>query len=117
MVDFTSQTSQEAGRIGWTTTGVMSGGELTGSRRKMFDDFSLALNQGIIKIYHKETIQQLKGFKLEKGKAKSRTTHDDLGIACTGAYQIQLLLPSWDNLGEERTSETMKADREKWRLR
>ena len=95
MVDFSSQNTMEKGRIGWSTTGSMSGGVLSGSRRKMFDDFALALKQELPKIYDKEAIRQLGGFQLIEGKAKSTSKHDDIAIACYSDDTEALTSSGW----------------------
>jgi hypothetical protein len=83
MVDFTSINSAEKGEIGWVTSGSLSGGELQGTRRKMLDDLSLAINQGMVKMYDEEHIRQLKSFMYVKGRAQARSNKkDDLVMAC-----------------------------------
>jgi hypothetical protein len=116
MVDFSSITSQEKGEIGWVTTGALSGGELIGTRRKMLDDLSLALNQGILKIYDEEQIRQLMSFMVVKGRAQAKSNKkDDLVMATAGAWQVAQLTPEADFGGWDQ--EEMKKQREKWRFK
>ena len=117
MVDFTSQGgSYEKGQVGWLTTGHLHGGELQGTRRKMLDDFSLALKQNQITLYDPTQIKQLKSFVIIKGRAQARSNKkDDLVMASAGAWQIHLLTPSVDfGFFDE---ETFKQEKSKWRFR
>lgn len=116
MVDFTALNSAEKGEIGWVTTGSISGGELQGSRRKMLDDFSLAVNQEMVKLYDEEQIRQLKSFMIVKGRAQAKSNKkDDLVMATAGAWQIQLLTPEAD--WDMRDEETIRKEKEKWRFK
>ncbi len=117
MVDFSSSSgSYEKGSIGWVTTGALSGGELVGTRRKMLDDLSLAINQGMIKLYDEEQIRQLKSFMIVKGRAQAKAhKKDDLVMATAGAYQVAQLTPDAD-FGSYDPNE-MKQEREKWRFK
>lgn len=116
MVDMTSTTNQEKGEIGWVTTGHLSGGEIQGTRRKMLDDLSLAITQGIVKMYDEEQIRQLMSFVIVKGRAQQKSgKKDDLVMATAGAWQIQQLTPSID-FGDYDVEE-MRRQREKWRFK
>jgi len=116
MVDFSSQSVQEKGHVGWTTTGHISGGELKGTRRKMLDDLALAIKQGKLKIYDKQQIDQLKSFVIVKGRAQARAKkHDDLVMATAGAWQVAQVTPDTD-FGEFEP-ERMRSHREKWRFK
>lgn len=117
MVDFSSQGGpQERGSIGWVTTGHVSGGELKGTRRKMLDDYALAVRQGQIKVYDEETLKQMREFKIIKGKAQAKKhAHDDLVMASAGAWQIAQLTPSVDFYDFDQAE--FEAEQEKWRFR
>lgn len=83
MVDFTSTNTAEKGKIGWVTTGQLSGGNVQGTRRKMLDDFALAIKQGMVKMYDEEQIKQLMSFIITKGRPQAKSgRHDDLVISC-----------------------------------
>lgn len=119
MVDFTAQETgvYEHGAIGWTTTGYVQGGELKGTRRKMLDDFALAVRQKMLKIYDNEQYSQIKAFKLVNGAGRmSKRKHDDVLVATAGAYQVMSITPDanfdWYESPEERM-----AKREKWRFK
>ena len=119
MVDFTAKESgtYEKGAIGWTTTGYISAGELKGTRRKMLDDLALSIRQKSILFYDEEIFQQMKAFKIIRGKAKaSSNRHDDLVIAVAGAWQVQELTPDYD-FGWDEDEKTRAARREKWRFK
>lgn len=116
MVDFSAQSSTEGGGIGWVTTGHLAGGELQGTRRKMLDDFALALRQGVPKLYDEEQIRQLMSFMLVKGRGKQRANRkDDLVFATTGAWQIQMITP--EQYLDDFDKEAFLKEREKWRFR
>lgn len=116
MVDFSASSPHEAGGIGWVTTGHISGGELQGTRRKMLDDLSLAINQGIVKMYDEEQIRQLMAFMIVRGRAQAKSNKkDDLTMATAGAWQIQMLTPSLD-FGDY-DDESRRSQREKWRFK
>jgi len=119
MVDFTAKESgtYEKGAIGWTTTGYISAGEIKGTRRKMLDDLALSIRQKSILFYDEEIFQQMKAFKIIRGKAKaSSNRHDDLVIAVAGAWQVQELTPDYD-FGWDEDEKTRAARREKWRFK
>jgi hypothetical protein len=119
MVDFTAKESgtYEKGAIGWTTTGYISGGELKGTRRKMLDDLAMAIRQRMIRFYDEEVFNQVKSFKIVRGKAQaSRNKHDDLLISLAGAWQVQSLTPDY-NFGWTEDEATRKARRSKWRFK
>lgn len=117
MVDFSAvQSTTESGDIGWVTTGHYSGGELQGTRRKMLDDLSLAIRQGVIRLYDEQQIKQLQSFVVIKGRAQAKTNkHDDLVIATAGCWQIHQITPAsdWGEYDPEATRQT----KEKWRFR
>lgn len=116
MVDFGANNNNESGSIGWRTTGHLSGGELQGTRRKMLDDLALAVKQGMIRIYDEQQIKQMISFVIIKGKAQAKgSKKDDLVMACAGAWQIQMLTPSYD-FGDFDAEENARR-REKWRFR
>lgn len=119
MVDFTAQESgtYEHGAIGWMTTGYMAAGELKGTRRKMLDDLALSIRQRSIKFYDTEIFDQMKAFKIIKGRAQaSRNKHDDLVIAVAGAWQVQELTPDYD-FGWDEDAKTREERRSKWRFK
>lgn len=119
MVDFTAASNAEKGGLGWTTTGHITGGEIQGTRRKMLDDLSLAINQsehGYITLYDQEQLRQLKSFVTVKGRAQARANKkDDLVMATAGAWQIQMLTPaiSLDDFDDEE----FRREKDKWRFR
>lgn len=117
MVDFASTQSHEGGSIGWVTTGFMRGGEIQGTRRKMLDDFALAIKQSRINLYDREQIEQLQSFIIGKGGRAQiiANRNDDMVMAVSGAYQIHLLTPSefLDDYDEHAAWE----GRQKWRLK
>lgn len=116
MVDFTSTTHAEKGEIGWVTTGHLSGGELQGTRRKMLDDLSLAIKQGMVKLYDEQQIRQLMAFMIVKGRAQAKSgKKDDLVMATAGGWQVQALTPSAD-FGDYDPEE-FRREREKWRFK
>jgi len=117
MVDFAAQGgSYEKGSIGWITTGAISGGELVGTRRKMLDDLSLSINQGMLKMYDEQQIRQLKSFMIVKGRAQARAhKKDDLVMASAGAWQVAQLTPDHD--WGDQDNETFKREQEKWRFK
>lgn len=117
MVDFASSSGPyEKGQVGWVTTGHISGGELQGTRRKMLDDLALAIKQGLIKLYDKVQIKQLKSFMIIKGRAQARSNmKDDLVMSTAGSWQVHLVTPDlsfgdWDDTA-------FKREKEKWRFR
>ena len=116
MVDFASTNSTEKGSIGWVTTGHLIGGELQGTRRKMLDDFSLAIKQGMMKIYDERQLKQMMGFMIIKGRAQAKANKkDDLVIAGAGAWQVQQLTPTM-SFGDF-DSEEFKKEKAKWRFK
>lgn len=116
MVDFSATNSHEGGGIGWVTTGHLSGGELQGTRRKMLDDLALTLKQGQVTLYDREQINQMKAFRIVKGRAQAKANaKDDLVMATAGAWQIHLLTPDVD-WGDYDPRERSQA-REKWRFK
>lgn len=117
MVDFAATGgTYEKGEIGWVTTGQLSGGELQGTRRKMLDDFALAIGQKMPRVYDKQQIKQMKGFQIYKGRARAKSNmKDDLVMASCGAWQVQILTPSLD--WGDYDAEAMKQNREKWRFK
>lgn len=116
MVDFSSLNSSEQGGIGWVTTGHISGGELQGTRRKMLDDLSVAINQGMLKFYDETQLRQLKSFMIVKGRAQARANKkDDLVMATAGAWQIHQLTPTM-YLDDYDPAEAAR-QREKWRFK
>lgn len=117
MVDFASTAPREGGGIGWVTTGHLSGGELQGTRRKMLDDLAHSIRQGVLKLYDKEQIRQLKSFVIVKGgRAQARSgKHDDLVMATAGAWQVAQLTPDVD-FGDYDEG-AMREQREKWRFK
>lgn len=117
MVDFTAQSSHEGGGIGWVTTGHWSGGELMGTRRKMFDDFALVLRQGLIKMYDEEQIRQFKSFMLVKGRGQQRSNKkDDQVIAGSMAWGVHLVTPN-ETLDDLDYHEEFERQRRKWRFK
>ena len=116
MVDFSSVQTGKQGNIGWLTTGSLKGGEIQGTRRKMLDDFALALRQGSVTMYDEQQILQFKSFVVVKGRAQARSnTHDDLVMATCGAWQIHLLTPQ-EFLDDFDITEFRK-EQEKWRFK
>lgn len=119
MVDFTAEETgtYEHGAIGWTTTGYISGGELKGTRRKMLDDLAMAVRQKMIVVYDERIFEQMKAFKLVKGKGKiGGRKHDDLLISLAGVNQIQAL--THDANFDWYESETEREEkRRKWRFK
>ena len=117
MVDFSSQGSTyEKGGIGWVTTGYIGGGELQGTRRKMLDDLSLSLKQGVLTISDKQQLKQMKSFRIVKGRAQARSgKKDDLVMATAGAWQVHQLTPSAD-YGDYDVEE-LRREKEKWRFK
>lgn len=117
MVDFSASSTQERGGIGWVTSGGMSGGQITGTRRKMLDDLAVAVRQRMIKMYDEEQIRQLMAFMIGKGgraEAK-RNEHDDITMATAGAWQVQMLTPVYDFGGFDQ--DQRDRERDKWRFR
>lgn len=116
MVDFTAQSSTEGGGMGWVTTGHWSGGELQGTRRKMLDDFALALKQGIVKMYDPDQIKQFKSFVRIGGHGQQMPNKkDDLVMATCGAWQVQQLTPTM--YLDDFDAEEFKKEHEKWRFK
>jgi len=105
---------QESAKIGWTTTQA--------TRNKMLDDLALALRQGAIKIYDKETLDQMSSFVIKEkggrvGRAEAESgKNDDLVIATAGAFQLHSLVPAYD-YGDEMTMEDYTRERERWRFK
>jgi hypothetical protein len=117
MVDFSSTNSAEKGEIGWVTTGALTGGVLMGTRRKMLDDLSTAINQGMIKLYDETQIRQLMSFLIVKGgRAQAQSNKkDDLCMSTAGAWQIQLLTPDTDFGDFDPVARAR--ERDKWRFK
>lgn len=116
MVDFTAQSSQEKGGIGWVTTGHWSGGELQGTRRKMLDDLALGIKQGVVKMYDEEQIRQHKSFMNVRGRAQAKTNKkDDLVMATAGAWQVQQLTPAM--YLDDFDAEEFQREKSKWRFK
>jgi hypothetical protein len=116
MVDFSSGQGSKQGGIGWLTTGTLSNGEIQGTRRKMLDDFSLALRQGQIVMYDNQQILQFKSFVVVKGRAQARSnTHDDLVMSTCGAWQIHLLTPQ--EYLDDFDVDDFRKEQDKWRFR
>lgn len=104
---FDSAVNKETSKIGWLTTKA--------TRRKMLDDFAMALRQGQAKPYDEEAIEQMLAFvyKADRGQAESGK-NDDLVIAHAGAWQLYLTVPSFADMEDE--GDYLK-EREKWRFR
>lgn len=116
MVDFSAATTSKQGGIGWLTTGSLMGGEIQGTRRKMLDDFALALRQGQVTMYDEQQILQFKSFVIVKGRAQARAnTHDDLVMSTTGAWQIHLLTPN--EYLDDFDIESFRKEQSKWRFK
>lgn len=116
MVDFTAQSSQEKGSIGWVTTGHWQGGELQGTRRKMLDDLALVIRQGNVKMYDDDQIKQHKSFMNVRGRAQAKSNKkDDLVMATAGAWQVQMLTPTV--YLEDFDQEAFQKEKDKWRFR
>lgn len=116
MPDTTGSSYNKQGNVGWLTTGSMTGGEVQGTRRKMLDDFGLALRQGQVTMYDEQQLLQFKSFVVVKGRAQARAnTHDDLVMATAGAYQVHLYTPT-EYLDDFDVSEFRK-EQDKWRFR
>lgn len=100
----------ESSKIGWLTT--------EGTRKKMLDDFALAVRQGVIKIYDKQIIDQMRAFVIsKKGRPQAESNKkDDLVIASAGAYQLYLLVATHEP-DTHYTKEEVKMAREKWRFK
>jgi hypothetical protein len=116
MVDFASITHAEQGAIGWVTTGHISGGELQGTRRKMLDDLSLAINQNMLTFYDETQIRQMMAFMVVKGRAQAKANKkDDLVMATAGAWQIHQLTPTM--YLDDYDANAFAKQREKWRFK
>lgn len=98
---------KESEKIGWLTTEA--------TKRKMLDDISLAIRQGISKIYDREVLDQMlsfvkKGHKIEAESGKK----DDLVIATAGAWQLYMTVPlQYTDEGDQ----DWKLSKDKWRFR
>lgn len=115
MVDFAATNSQEKGDIGWVTTGSWSGGELIGTRRKMFDDFGLALKQGILKLYDEDQIRQIMNMRRIHGGGRAPAAKkDDIAIATFGSWQVHLITPT--QYLDDFNVEEFKKEQQKWRI-
>lgn len=105
---------QESAKIGWTTT--------LSTRNKMLDDLALAVRQGALKIYDRETLDQMSSFVIKEkagrvGRAEAESgKNDDLVIATAGAFQLHSLVPAYE-FGDESFQEEYEKQREKWRFR
>jgi hypothetical protein len=99
----------ESEKIGWTTSEP--------TRKKMLDDYALAVRQGTVKVYDKEVVDQMRSFIVDKkGKARAESNkHDDLVMAAAGAYQIAMLTPTRES--DEFDEESWKRGQEKWRFK
>ena len=97
---------RESDKIGWLMTEA--------TRRKMLDDFALALRQKVITLYDKEMYDQMRAFIVnKKGKPQAESNkNDDLVIAGAGSYQLNLLVPTREN--EEVDETEFKKEQEKW---
>lgn len=106
---FDSFTYKESEKIGWLTTEA--------TRRKMLDDFALAIRQKSVRVYDKEIYDQMLGFIVREGKPQAeRGKHDDLVIAAAGAWQLYMTVPL--NFDEDDYDPiALKNEREKWRLK
>ena len=102
--------STESSKIGWLTT--------EGTRKKMLDDFALAIRQGVVKIYDKQIIDQMRSFVTsKKGRPQAESNKkDDLVISAAGAYQLFLLVATHDS-DTHYSKEEISMSREKWRFR
>jgi hypothetical protein len=81
----------------------------------MLDDLSLAIKQGQIQIYDPVQLKQMRSFMIVKGRAQARSNQkDDLVMSTAGAWQVQLLTPSYDFGGWDQNE--FKAQQEKWRI-
>ncbi len=100
----------ESSKIGWLTT--------EGTRKKMLDDFALAVRQGIIKIYDKQIVDQMRSFVIsKKGRPQAESNKkDDLVISAAGAYQLFLLVPTHE-LDYGFSDDDRIMSREKWRFK
>lgn len=100
---------RESEKIGWLTT--------ESTRKKMLDDFALAMRQGVVKIYDKEVVDQMKSFIInKKGRPQAESNkHDDLVISSAGAYQIFMLVPTRE--ADDGAASDWKKDRDNWRFR
>ena len=100
---------KESEKIGW----LMS----EPSRKKMLDDYALAMRQNIIKVYDKEVFDQMRAFIIDKkGKPRAESNkHDDLVIASAGSYQTHMLTPTREN--DIFDKEEWQKSQEKWRFR
>ena len=104
---FDSSMHKESEKIGWLTTEA--------TRRKMLDDFGLALRQKSVKIYDKDLFDQLQAFIVKNGKPQAEYgKHDDLVIAAAGAWQLYLTVPL--EFGDDQGSGDLRSDRSKWRF-
>lgn len=116
MVDFTANATYEHGNVGWLTTGHWSGGELQGTRRKMLDDLALAIRQGVVKFYDEQQIRQLMSFAIIKGRGQAqRNKKDDLVIATSIAWQVQMITPT--QYLDDFDRDEFRKNQEKWRFK
>ena len=104
---FDAMAYKESEKLGWLTT--------QGTKRKMLDDLSVGVRQGIAKIYDRDIVDQMlsfvaKGTKIEAESGKK----DDLVIATAGSWQLYLTVPLFDT---DEPLYDWKEDREKWRLK
>lgn len=111
---FDHRSVTESAKIGWTTT--------TATRTKMLDDLALALRQGRIKIYDRESLYQLTSFVIKQKRGHTPRAeaeagkNDDLVISTAGAWQLYNLVASFD-WGDEDSPEDIANEREKWRFK
>jgi len=116
MPDVTGSNYTKQGNLGWITSGSLMGGEIVGTRRKMLDDFGLALRQGQITMYDEQQIIQFKSFVIVKGRAQARSNmKDDLVMATTGAWQIHLMTPT--EYLDDFNIEDFRKEQSKWRFK
>jgi ribonucleoside-triphosphate reductase (formate) len=72
---FDSSTNKKSSKIGWLMT--------KSTRRKMLDDFAMAVRQGQAHVYDLETIEQMLSFVFKDGKPQAESgKNDDLVISC-----------------------------------
>lgn len=113
MMTFDTSTQKESEKIGW----VM----MDHSRRKILDDFALAVKQHIVKIYDKEVLQQMMAFVNKKSKSgvwraeAESGKNDDLVICACGSWQIAMLVSSSEL--DEVDIDAVRKEREKSRFK
>lgn len=98
----------EAKKLGWDTN--------TATRPKMLQDFKEAIDNKLLRIYDKPTINEMFSFILSKTsstvKAQAESgAHDDLVMSAAGAYQLfQMCHPPIS------TGQVVKNDFSNWRI-